>query len=180
LSGNSFPRNDLSLWLSIQDAFSIPFIFLSFPAMVRVSLPPYLNSANSSYYFQPVAPSSSTSDPAAAAAKALTPPTGWSNDPDYMDRDYYWQGKNGDLKATLNTWYGLANAEPLCTRLPDFGDVMFLFQSGSKYYVWNGIENVVCSIEEPKTLEQIYSAISKLGGGRLGDLKLKKLTQKRA
>ncbi|KAF9223279.1 hypothetical protein BS17DRAFT_781611, partial [Gyrodon lividus] len=115
-----------------------------------------------------------------AKATALTPPTGWSDDDDYMDRDYYWQGRKGDLKATLAEWYNLPNAEPLITRLPDFGDVTFLFRSGSKYYVWNGIENRVCSIESPTNLEEIYQTISKLGKGRLGDLKMKKVPQKRA
>ncbi|KAF9229796.1 hypothetical protein BS17DRAFT_771939 [Gyrodon lividus] len=33
------------------------------------------------------------------------------------------------------------------------GHVLFLYQFGSKYYVWNGIENVVCSIESPTNFQ---------------------------
>ncbi|KIJ59878.1 hypothetical protein HYDPIDRAFT_117973 [Hydnomerulius pinastri MD-312] len=124
-------------------------------------------------------PSSTDPAPSAASVAPLAAPTGWSNESDDMDLAYYWQGRNGDLKATLATWYGLANAQPLITRLPDFGDVMFLFQSGSKYYVWNGVENVVCSIDSPTNLEEIYNTIAKLGQGRLGDLKMTKLLQKK-
>ncbi|KAF9220606.1 hypothetical protein BS17DRAFT_786808 [Gyrodon lividus] len=55
----------------------------------------------------------------------------------------------------------------------NFGDVMFLFQSGNKYCVWNEIEDEVCSIESPTNLEEIYQT-TRLGKGRLGDLNMKK------
>ncbi|KIJ14358.1 hypothetical protein PAXINDRAFT_115994 [Paxillus involutus ATCC 200175] len=109
-------------------------------------------------------------------ATALTPPTGWTNDPDSMDLDYYWQGRNGDLKATLAKWHNLPDAQPLITRLPDFGGVSFLFQSGTKYYVWNGVADVVWSIESPTSLEEIYQTISKRQGW-LGALTMKNLTE---
>ncbi|KIJ05889.1 hypothetical protein PAXINDRAFT_121970 [Paxillus involutus ATCC 200175] len=110
-------------------------------------------------------------------ATALTPPTGWTNDPDSMDLDYYWQGRNGDLKATLAEWHNLPDAQPLITRLPDPSDAIFLFQSGGKYYIWNGIEGVVCSIDETTSLEEIYMTIGELGQGKLGVLLMTRLWQ---
>ncbi|KIJ62092.1 hypothetical protein HYDPIDRAFT_30644 [Hydnomerulius pinastri MD-312] len=115
----------------------------------------------------------------AATTTTLAAPEGWSNDLDDMDLDYYWKGHNGDLKATLATWYGLTDAQAIITRLPEFGDVMFLFQSGMCYYVWNGVEDAVYSIDSPTNLEGIYDTIRKLGKGKLGGLKMTKLWQKK-
>ncbi|KAA8902916.1 hypothetical protein FN846DRAFT_891356 [Sphaerosporella brunnea] len=91
-----------------------------------------------------------------------TIPKGWSNNPKDLDLEYYWQGK-GDTKQELATDYGLKDASPLITKPPPSGDIYFLFRSSSKYYIWNGIENSVCFIAGPETLEEIFAAMDKFG-----------------
>ena len=88
-----------------------------------------------------------------------------------MDRSYYWAGTAGDIKDMLNTNYGLKNAEPIWTHLPQYGNVLFIFQavpsSGttSYYYVWNGIESSVCYINAIG-LDEIQATINKFGEGK--------------
>lgn len=117
------------------------------------------------------APSDITS-PAAnnSEAAGLAPPQGWSDDPTRMLLDYYWQGRDEDLKESLETDYRIPDPQPLLARDSKFGDVMFLLQSKhkedseTKYYVWNDIESALCLIKSPASLKEIYKTIHESDG----------------
>ncbi|KAG8212911.1 hypothetical protein J3R82DRAFT_11266 [Butyriboletus roseoflavus] len=108
---------------------------------------------------------------------SLAPPRGWTNDPAHMYLDYYWRGRDEDLKESLETDYKMPDAQPLLTRDPKFGDVKFLLQSRhgedseAKYYVWNDIESELCLIKSPTNLREIYKTIHE-NEGYLQGLKL--------
>jgi hypothetical protein len=46
---------------------------------------------------------------------------------------------------------------------PDSGDCLYMFQSGSKYYIWNPIEGQICETITSMNLVDIVSEIAKLG-----------------
>lgn len=115
---------------------------------------------------------------ASTQAASSTPPTGWTGDDAYLYKDYYWAGTSGDIKDMLSTNYGLKNAQPIWTRLPQYGGVMFIFQavpsSGTtSYYIWNGIESSVCYVTA-QGIDEIRETINKFGEGKgyVGDLNL--------
>lgn len=122
-----------------------------------------------------MATSPDASDLGTEAAR-LTVPQGWTNEPEHMGLDYYWQGSDS-LKGELDADYGLLDATPLITRRPESGDVIFLFQSrrardpGTKYYVWNGLSQEVHQIVEPTTLKEIYLNMDERNGA-LGSLEM--------
>jgi len=127
--------------------------------------------------------SSSSSSTQPIRAPAPDPPKGWLDDEIYLKRSYYWSGKSGDVKDTLNKFYGLSNANPIWVNDPDFGNVLFIFQAtpksgGTLNYVWNDIEKSVCRITGPATLEEIRQSIQKFGGdeGTFDDLVLEEIT----
>lgn len=109
--------------------------------------------------------------PPTEATNAATPPTGWTNEAAYMHKSYYWAGTSGDIKDMLNTEYGLRDAQPTWTHLPQYGNILFIFQAtpstGKKtsYYVWNGIESSVCFIDA-LGIGEIRESINKLGEGK--------------
>ena len=102
-------------------------------------------------------------------AASLTPPRGWTNDPEEMNLHYYWQGRPGDLKHLLQTAFKVPNPQPLLVRDPEIGDILFLLQSEdsvskTKYYVWNGIESELHWIKSPAELQEIYKSIDEREG----------------
>ena len=66
--------------------------------------------------------------------------------------------------------YGLKSPQPIMSSYPD--NHMYIFQSGSKYYVWNPIEDIVSEIMTSIDLVDIVTKIGKLG---LGSLKTKRM-----
>jgi hypothetical protein len=50
---------------------------------------------------------------------------------------------------------------------PESGDCLYMFRCGSKYYIWNLIEDDVWEIRAPLDLEDIIAEIAKLGVGSL-------------
>jgi hypothetical protein len=64
--------------------------------------------------------------------------------------------------------HGLKSPQPIMCSSPD--SHMFIFQSGSKYYVWSAIEGTVSEIMTSMDLVDIVTMIGKLG---LASLKTK-------
>jgi hypothetical protein len=66
--------------------------------------------------------------------------------------------------------HGLKSPQPIMCSSPD--SHMFIFQSGSKYYVWSVIEDNVLEIMTSMDLVDIVTKIGKLG---LRSLKTKRI-----
>ena len=69
---------------------------------------------------------------------------------------------------------GLKPPQPIMCSSPESGDCLYMFQSGSKYYLWNPIEGAICEIVTSMDLVDIVTEIDK---PRLGSLKLAKVYQ---
>jgi hypothetical protein len=66
--------------------------------------------------------------------------------------------------------YGLKSPQPIMSSSPDHH--MFVFQSGSKYYVWNAMADTVSEIMTSMNRVDIVTKINKLG---LRSLKTKRI-----
>ena len=66
--------------------------------------------------------------------------------------------------------YGLKSPQPVMSSSPDHH--MFVFQSGSKYYVWNAMADTVSEITTSTNRVDIVTKVNKLG---LGSLKTKRI-----
>jgi hypothetical protein len=66
--------------------------------------------------------------------------------------------------------HGLKSPQPIMSSSPDHH--MYIFQSGSKYYVWNAMADTVSEIMTSMDLVDIVTKITKLG---LGSLKTKRI-----
>ena len=66
--------------------------------------------------------------------------------------------------------HGLKPPQPIMSSYPD--NHMYIFQSGSKYYVWNAMADTVAEIMTSMDLVDIVTKITKLG---LGSLKTKRI-----
>ena len=66
--------------------------------------------------------------------------------------------------------YGLKSPQPIMCSSPD--SQMWIFQSGSKYYIWCPIEDIVLEIMISMDLVNIVTKIAKLG---LRSLKTKQI-----
>ena len=70
--------------------------------------------------------------------------------------------------------HGLKSPQPIMCSTRESGDCMYMFQSGSKYYLWNPIEGDIWEIVTSMDLVDIVTEIGKLG---LGSLKIAKVHQ---
>ena len=68
--------------------------------------------------------------------------------------------------------HGLKSPQPIMCSSPD--SHMFIFQSGSKYYIWNPIEGGIWEIVTSMGLADIVKEIDK---PRLGSLKTREVDQ---
>jgi hypothetical protein len=66
--------------------------------------------------------------------------------------------------------HGLKPPQPIMSSYPD--NHMYIFQSGSKYYVWNAMAGTVWEIMTSMDLVDIVTKIAKLG---LTALKIKRI-----
>jgi hypothetical protein len=71
-------------------------------------------------------------------------------------------------------WHGLEPPQPIMCSSPESGDCQYMFQSGSKYYLWNPIEGAIWEIVTSLDLVDIITEIDE---PRLGSLKLAKIYQ---
>ena len=74
-----------------------------------------------------------------------------------MDDEYYFWGNNV-AKA-----HGLKPPQPIMCSSRESVNCMYIFQSGSKYYIWNPIEGAVWKIVTSMDLVDIVTEITKLG-----------------
>jgi hypothetical protein len=59
--------------------------------------------------------------------------------------------------------YGLREARPIITKPPPAGDMLYMFESGARYYFWNAVEDSVTRVDGPTTLEDIFASMDKFG-----------------
>lgn len=91
----------------------------------------------------------------------ISPPKNWTQDPDELKTDFYWE--NDDSKGRVFAKdHGLNSPKPAMCSTRESGDCLYMFQSGSNYYIWNQIESTVWRIKELLDLEEIVSTINKL------------------
>lgn len=64
--------------------------------------------------------------------------------------------------------YELHDARPIITQPPPAGDVLYMFESGGKFYFWNGIADSVTRVDAPTTLDDIFASMNGSGLKRLG------------
>ena len=74
-----------------------------------------------------------------------------------MDDEYYFWGNNV-AKA-----HGLKPPQPIMCSTRESGDCLYMFQSGSKYYIWNPIEGAIWEIMTSMDLVGIVTEIAKQG-----------------
>ena len=68
--------------------------------------------------------------------------------------------------------HGLEPPQPIMCSSRDSGDCQYMFQSGSKYYLWNPIEDGIWEIVTSMDLVDIITEIDK---PKMGSLKLAKV-----
>jgi hypothetical protein len=61
---------------------------------------------------------------------------GWTADKKEMGYDYFWGSSNEERQA-MAADHGLENPQPIMYETSDSGGYLCLFQSGTKYYIWN-------------------------------------------
>jgi hypothetical protein len=59
--------------------------------------------------------------------------------------------------------HGLKSPQPIMCSSRESGDCLYMFQSGSKYYIWNPIEGGVWEIMTSMDLVGIVTQIAKQG-----------------
>ena len=96
----------------------------------------------------------------------ITPPAGWTNEKEDLSYDYYWASKHCDGQL-MAKWKSLTDPQPIMCSTGESGGCLYMFQSGTKYYIWNEVEGDVWKIVSPAKLEDILDEISQLGVGRL-------------
>jgi hypothetical protein len=79
-----------------------------------------------------------------------------------MDYDYFWADKDSDGQRIARN-HGLKSAQPIMCSAPDSDNCLYMFQSGSKYYIWNPIEGGIWEIMTSMDLVEIVTKIAKLG-----------------
>jgi hypothetical protein len=90
-----------------------------------------------------------------------------------MGYDYFWADKDSNGQRIARK-HGLKSAQPIMRNTRDSGDCLHMFQSGSKYYIWNPIEGGIWEIVTSMDLVDIVTEIDK---PRLGSLKIAKVYQ---
>jgi len=88
-----------------------------------------------------------------------------------MEYDYIWADKESDVHKMAKA-YGLKSPQPIMCNTAESGGCMTMFQSGSKYYLWNPMQGGIWEIMTSMNLEDIITQINKLG---LGSLKVAKV-----
>ena len=79
-----------------------------------------------------------------------------------MEYDYMWTDNDSDVHI-MAKHYGLKLPQPIMCNTPESGGCMTMFQSGSKYYLWNPIDGAICEIVTPMDLVDIVTQMGKMG-----------------
>ena len=75
-----------------------------------------------------------------------------------MGFDYFWANKDSHGQRIIRK-HGLKLAQPIMCSAPDSDNCMTMFQSGSKYYLWNPIEGGIWEIVTSMDLVEIVTKI---------------------
>lgn len=78
----------------------------------------------------------------------------------------------GDLGLIMADLYKIENPRPVLSTTGIYGWDSYIFESGSKFYIWERNADTVEHIEYPTTLEDIIKAMKKNG---FWDIKLREL-----
>ena len=83
-----------------------------------------------------------------------------------MGNNYYWATDDsaGRMEAKI---LNLTSPKPITRTTPQSGDRLYMFQSGSSYYIWNEIEGDVWQITSPTDLKEIFSTMTNKGMAKL-------------
>ena len=73
-----------------------------------------------------------------------------------------WADKESDVHKMAKC-YGLKSPQPIMCNTPESGDCMTMFQSGSKYYLWNPIQGGIWEIMTSMDLVGIVKQMAKQG-----------------
>jgi hypothetical protein len=79
-----------------------------------------------------------------------------------MGFNYFWADKDSNGQRIIRK-HGLKLAQPIMCSVPDSDNCMTMFQSGSRYYLWNPIEGGIWEIVTSMDLVEIVAKIAKLG-----------------
>ena len=79
-----------------------------------------------------------------------------------MEYDTIWADNRSNIQ-TMAKHYGLKSPQPIMCNTLESGDCMTMFQSGSKYYLWNPIECDIWEIVTSMDPVEIVTKIAKLG-----------------
>jgi hypothetical protein len=90
-----------------------------------------------------------------------------------MNYDYFWAHENSYGQRVART-HGLKSAQPIMCSTRESGGCLHMFQSGSKYYIWNPIEGAIWEIVTSMDLVDIVTEMHK---PRFGSLKLAEVDQ---
>ena len=84
-----------------------------------------------------------------------------------MEYDYIWADNDSDVHR-MAKHYGLKSPQPImCNNTRESNGCTTMFQSGSKYYLWNAIEGDIWEVVTSMDLVDIITQIDKLGLGSL-------------
>ena len=90
------------------------------------------------------------------------PTGGWTADKDELHYDYFWGGNDSDGQRMAKA-YGLKPPQPIMRTTRQSGRSTYMFQSGSKYYLWDPIDGAICEIVTSMDLMDIVTQIGKMG-----------------
>ena len=79
-----------------------------------------------------------------------------------MDYEYFWANKDS-CGQRIARKHGLKFVHLIMCTSPDSGDCLYMFQSGSRYYIWNPIECGIWEIVTEMDLVDIVTEIDKMG-----------------
>jgi hypothetical protein len=79
----------------------------------------------------------------------------WTTDKKMNNYNHSWDNMAKD--------HGLKSPQPIMCYTKEFGGGLYMFQSSSKYYIWNPIEGGVWEILTSMNLEGIVEQIAKQG-----------------
>jgi hypothetical protein len=95
-------------------------------------------------------------------------PQGWTTDKEL--------NKYNDCWDNMAKTHGLKSPQPIMCSSRESDNHMYMFRSGSRYYIWNPVEGTVWEIMTSMGLVDIVTEIAKLG---VRSLKIKRVYQVR-
>src|SRR5204863_7417223 len=101
----------------------------------------------------------------------ISPPTRWTTDSFYLAVDFVWD-ENGDGWKMARK-YGLNSPRAVMCTTPETGELLYMFESGNKFYIWNQVDGDVWEITRCQDLNEILEIMDKKG---FGSLKLKDIS----